>query len=117
MRKLKITVLICSMLLLGACNSDIEEFRFTGHVVDGWMCSSSQMGYIIDIFSSEDLGIEYTINGNEYSHAVIGYKSPKRLYQDDTITGVAYMTKSYAALNCFGIIDKDLPEMIILSIE
>ena len=105
------------MVLLAACNNDIEEFRFTGRVVDGWMCSASQMGYIIDIQSSDELGTEYTKEGQTYSHAVIGYKAPKRLYQDDTVSGVAYMTKSYAALNCLGIIDEDLPEMIILSID
>ena len=31
--------------------------------------------------------------------------------------GIAYFTKSYAALNCFGVIDNDLPEAILLSVD
>ncbi|MBQ7062091.1 MAG: hypothetical protein IJM88_02225 [Bacteroidales bacterium] len=105
------------MPLFAACNSDIEEFRFTGHVVGARLCSSTQLGYVIDLLDTEDMGVEFTANSLTYKHAVIGYKSPQRLMEDDTVTGVAYLTKSYAALNCFGIIEEELPEIIILSID
>ena len=104
-------------MLLGACNRDIEEFRFTGHVVGAEMCSSSQLGYVIDIFTPDSIGNRYSSADGTFEHAVMGYKSPKLLHHGDTISGVAYFTESYAALNCFGIIDNNLPEIILLSVD
>ena len=104
-------------VLLGACNRDIEEFRFTGTVVGGEMCSSSQIGYIIDIFTPDNLGESFTNTSGSYDHAVMAYRAPRILHYGDTIEGVAYFTESYAALNCFGIIDNGLPEMVLLSVD
>ena len=53
MRKITLLSIVTAILLLGACNRDIEEFRFTGIVVGGEMCSSSQIGYVIDIVTPD----------------------------------------------------------------
>ena len=113
------TILLVSCLtgLFTACNRDIEEFRFTGHVVGAEMCSSSLIGYVIDIISDNDIGVEFTTADGKFNKCVMGYRASRILHQDDTIYGVASPTKSFAALNCFGIINKDLPEVILLSVD
>jgi len=100
-----------------ACNRDIDEFKFTGRVIGGEMCSSSQIGYIVDILSPDSIGASYTNSYGTSNNAVMAYKSPRLLKAGDTIHGVAYSTESYAALNCFGIIDNGLPEVILLSVD
>ncbi len=104
-------------ILLGACNRDIEEFQFTGLVVGSQLCSSSQIGYVIDVFEPDSIGESITISGTNYNNAVMGYKATRILHMGDTIKGVAYFTESYAALNCFGISELDLPEVILLSVD
>lgn len=112
-----LVIALITTTLLGACNRDIEEFRFTGHVVGAEMCSSSQIGYIIDILEPDSIGSTYSNSNGTFRNAVMGYKASRLLHQGDTIAGVAYFTESYAALNCFGIIDNDLPEVILLSVD
>ncbi|MCR4815832.1 MAG: hypothetical protein K5842_01440 [Bacteroidales bacterium] len=116
-KKTIILLSLLSMILLGACNRDIEEFRFTGRVVGSQLCSSSQIGYAIDIVTPDSVGQSVNISGTQYRNAVMAYKAPRILHMDDTVNGVAYFTKSYAELNCFGISEFDLPEMIILSLD
>ena len=110
MKKILLAIITITTVLLAACNRDIEEFRFKGVVVGGELCSNSQLAYILDIKSPERIGGSYT-------NAIIAYRSSRMLYQGDTIYGIAYLTKSYAALNCFGIIDDNLPEAILLSVD
>jgi len=115
---MKKTLCICIIaLLLGACNRDIEEFRFVGKVVGAEMCSSSLIGYIIDIQSPDSLGADITTSSGTYHHAVMAYRSSRQLKQDEVVYGVGYFTKSFAALNCFGLIENNLPEMILLSVD
>lgn len=112
------TFLFLSLVLLTtACNRDIDEFSFKGHVVGADMCSSSQIGYIIDIISPDSLGKQATIGGTEYNHLVMCYRASRKLYKDDTINAIGYFTESYARLNCFGIINQGLPEVILLSVD
>lgn len=108
---------MCLPLLLASCNSDIDEFKFTGRVVGADMCSSSQIGYIVDIISPDGLGEEYTLGGTKYSHTVMAYRASRILQQGDTFSAVGYFTESYAALNCYGNIDRGLPELIILGLD
>lgn len=110
-------LLATTMALLGACNSDIEEFRFVGKVVDAKMCSTSQFGYVLDIVTPDSLGGEIITGGNTYHHAVMAYRSARVLQKDEVIYGVGYFTKNYSALNCMGLINNDLPEMILLSVD
>ena len=117
MKKSIFTILTLTTILLVACNRDIEEFRFTGKVVGGELCSNSQVAYILDIISPDSIGGEYTNSSGNYKNAVIAYRSSRILSQNDTIYGIAYMTKNYAALNCFGVIDNNLPEVILLSVD
>ena len=105
------------MTLFTGCNNDIDEFQFTGRVVGAEFCSSSEIGYIIELLAPENIGDTITISSGRFDNAVMAYKSTRRLYESDTIKGVAYLTKSYAALNCFGLIDNGLPEMIILGVD
>ena len=117
MKKYNCLIFIILITLTVACNRDIEEFRFKGVVVGGELCSNSQLAYILDIKSPESIGGSYTNASGSYSNAIIAYRSSRMLYQGDTIYGIAYFTKSYAALNCFGIIDDNLPEAILLSVD
>ena len=106
-----------ALLLLSSCNRDVDEFKFKGYVVGGGACSASQVYYVIDILSPDSLGDDFTFGGFQYHHAVTAYKASRQLYQGDTIYGVAYFTKSYAELNCIGISDTKLPEIILLSTD
>lgn len=117
LRKVAVTLLASLALLSTACNGDIDEFKFKGFVVGADLCSSSQIGYIINITTPDDLGKQDTIGGIRYDHLVMGYRASRILHQGDTIDGVAYFTKSYAKLNCFGNIDHGLPEVILLSVD
>lgn len=110
-------VLFLISVLLGACNRDIEEFRFVGKVVDAKMCNSSMYGYVIDIMSPDSIGGEITTGGGTYHHAVMAYRASRALMKDEVVYGVAYFTKSYSALNCLGLINSDLPEVILLSVD
>lgn len=100
-----------------SCNSDVDEFKFTGRVVGARMCSSSQLGYIIDIITPDSIGKSVTIDGIQYKNAVIGYRASRMLYSDDTIVAVGYVTKSYSNLNCMGDISLGLPEVVLLSVD
>lgn len=113
----RILLLFPLLLLLGSCNNDIDEFKFTGHIVGADMCSTSQIGYIVDILSPDSLGEEATIGGAKYPHVVMCYRASRILHQGDTISAVGYFTESYAKLNCFGNIDRGLPEVILLSVD
>ena len=117
LRKIAIALIPCLFMLLAACNNDIEEFKFTGHVVGADMCSSSQIGYIVDIISPDSLGDEATIGSAKYSHVVMCYRAPRILHQGDSINAIGYFTQSYAKLNCFGNIDRGLQEVILLSVD
>ncbi len=109
--------ILLTTVLLGACNSDIEEFRFVGKVVDAKMCNSSMLGYVIDITSPDSLGSDITTAGGTYHHAVMAYRASRALQKDEIVYGVAYFTKSFSALNCLGLINNDLPEIILLSVD
>ena len=115
--KLALILIPCIALLLAACNRDIEEFRFTGLVVGAEMCSSTQIGYIIDIMTPDSLGKEATVGGKKYEHIVLGYRASRILYQGDTVNAVGYFSNGYAALNCINDISHDLPEVILLSVD
>lgn len=115
--KHKLIVISTIAILLGACNRDIEEFRFVGKVVGAELCSSSQTGYVIDIIAPDSIGGEITLSDGTYHNAVMAYRTSRRLVKDEVIYGVAYFTESYAALNCYGLIDNGLPEMILLSVD
>lgn len=115
--KKTILTAIAAALLAAACNRDIDEFKFKGVVIGGQMCSSSQLGYIIDILSPDSIGASFSSASATSKNAVMAYKSPRLLHDGDTINGVAYITESYAALNCFGVIDNGLPEVILLSVD
>lgn len=117
MKKTALFAIITTFICLGACNRDIDEFRFTGKVVGGELCSSSQIGYIIDLITPDSIGKAYTNSNGSYKNAVMAYRASRILHEGDTIYGVAYTTESYAALNCFGIIDNNLPEVILLSVD
>ena len=111
----KIFIFVALALVSMPCNRDVDEFKFSAVVVGAKICSSSQVAYIINVTSPQNIGVHYTGSNGEYDNAVIAYRASRILKAGDTIYGVAYMTESYAALNCFGIIEKDMPEVILLS--
>ena len=105
-------------ILLGACNRDIEEFRFTGKVVGAGLCAQQYViPYIIEIYTPDSIGDSVTLSNGTYYNAVIAYRSPQLLKQYEEVQGVAYMTRDYGALNCGFVFEDELPEMIILDVE
>lgn len=104
-------------MFVSACNRDVDEFKFTGRVVGSDMCSSSQIGYMIDVISPDDIGMEYTLGGTKYKHLLMCYRPSRILHYGDTVNAVGYFTDSYAKLNCFANIDHGLPEVILLSVD
>lgn len=102
-----------AIMLLSACNNDIDEFKFKGYVVAGGFCSSSQPYYLIDILTPDSLGSAY----GDYRHVVMAYKASRLLHGGDTVYGVGYFTEGYAALNCNMVPDNDYQEMILLSVD
>jgi hypothetical protein len=110
-------LIFIALFFFNSCNRDVDEFRFTGHVVGSQLCSSSQIGYAIDIIEPDSIGKPINISGTQYQNVVMAYRASRILHQGDTIKGVAYITKSYAELNCFGISEYDLPEVILLSCD
>lgn len=106
-----LAVLFCS------CNRDIQEFHFSGTVVGAEMCSSREFAYVIDIATPDSIGDTISITSGHYEHAVMAYRSSRLLKMDEQIYGVGYLTKDYAALNCIGIFNGHLPEMILLSVD
>ena len=116
-RKIALALLPFLAILAMSCNNDIEEFRFTGTVVGAEMCSSTQIGYIINIITPDSLGKQDYVGGKRYEHLVMGYRASRILYQGDTINAVGYFTESYAVLNCLTDNGHDLPEVILLSVD
>ncbi len=107
---------ILSLLLFSSCK-DYEEFRFVGKVVGAEMCTSTVVGYVIDLSLPDTLGGTITIGGTTYNHAVMAYRASRALKKDEVVFGVGYLTESFSALNCFGLIDNNLPEMILVSVD
>lgn len=81
------------------------------------MCTSSQIGYAIAIVTPDSIGATFNTSVGKYENVVMAYKASRILQRGDTIYGVAYLTKSYAALNCYGVNDNGLPEVILLSVD
>lgn len=117
MKRICIVVIPVVLFFFASCNRDIEEFKFTGKVIGAELCSSTQVSYIIDITSPDSIGDTIRLNSVRYDHAVIAYKSTRRLALDEIVNGVAYFTKDYAALNCVGVFNSQLPEIILLSVD
>ena len=114
--KTKALILAVLSILLTSCK-DYEEFRFVGKVVGAEMCTSTVVGYVIDLSYPDTLGGTIMINGLTYSHAVMAYRASRALKKDEVVYGVGYLTEDFSALNCFGLIDNDLPEIILLSVD
>ena len=112
----KIIILILTVAF-AACNRDVDEFRFSGKVVGAEMCTASMFGYVIDISYPDSVGGTIIVDGTTYNHAVMAYRASRILKKDEVVYGVAYFTKSFAALNCMGLINSDLPEMVLLSVD
>lgn len=104
-------------VLVGGCNSDIDEFRFSGRVVGMAPCNASMLGYVVAIDTPDSIGDTITIEGSKYSNAVVGYRSPRMLSNQEYINGVAYSTHDFAAINCMGLFTSHLPEVILLSVD
>lgn len=109
-------IIIFISTLLVSCGDD-EEFRFVGKVIGGRLCSPSLVGYIIEIQSPDDIGGTITIGNTTYNNTVMAYRASRILHNGEIVYGVAHKTSSFAALNCQGLIEEDLPEIILLSVD
>lgn len=117
--KKSIVFALLSLALMGlsACKRNYEEFKFKGKVVGAEMCSSRIIGYIIDFEKPEGYGDTITINGTRYQNAIMGYQATRRLKDGETIYGVAYAYKDFAALNCLIVYNNNLPEVSLISVD
>ncbi len=104
-------------VLVGGCNSDIDEFRFSGRVVGVAPCNSSMVGYIIALDTPDSVGDTISIDGTLHRNTVIGYRSPRMLSDQEYLYGVAYATHNFAAINCMGLFNVQLPEVILLGVD
>lgn len=108
---------ILAVFVLCSCNKNIEEFKFKATVVGSSLCSSTTVAYMLEISTPDTIGDTITIGNYRYNNAVMAYRSPRRLYEDEVIYGVAYSTRSFAVLNCMGLVQNGLPEIILLSVD
>ena len=106
-----------ALLLLAGCKRDYEEFYFKGVVLGAEICNLQTDTYIIDIEYPEGIGDTLTYDGALHKNVVFGYKPPRRVMVGDTLIGVAYQYKSFAAFNCYLTLTYDLPEYFLLSVD
>jgi len=106
-----------SAILIGACNSDIDEFRFSGKVINASMCAATEISYAIALSEPDSIGDTLTVGGVLYPHVMLAHQSPRRLYDGEMVEGVAYLRKDYSAFNCWGIIFPHLPETVLISVD
>ena len=112
-----VLLLLAVLLLATACKRDYDEFYFVGRVVGAELCSATTMGYLVEVEKPLAIGDTITVQSGTLSNAVMAYRAPRKLVKDERIFGVGYLTKDFAALNCIGIYNYNLPEMIILSVD
>lgn len=112
-----LTVLAASCALTWGCDKGYEEFYFIGHPVGAEMCSATTFGYLLTIDYPQGLGDTITAYGEHYSNAVMAYRSPRLLSEGETIYGVAYQRRDFAALNCVGLFNYTVPEIVLLSVD
>lgn len=118
MKKIAASLLFLFVIVsITSCKRNYEEFYFKGKVVDGQFCAATQMAYMIEVEYPEGIGDTITLNGVHYKNAVMGYRPPRLLKADETVYGVAYFYKDYAAYNCMFIFYDNLPEMFLLSVD
>lgn len=112
-----IIVCLATVLAFSGCKTDYEEFYFKGTVIYGEMCSSMMVGYLMEIEKPSGVGDTITYNGTFYKNAVMAYRAPRPLKKDETVIGVAYKYKDFAALNCLLVPLYTLPELSIISVD
>ncbi|MBP5535559.1 MAG: hypothetical protein J6X62_02070 [Bacteroidales bacterium] len=114
---LTIAAIMLATGMTAACKRDYEEFYFAGRVIGAELCSSTTMGYMIQVDRPSNIGDTITLGEAVQENAVMAYRSPRKLVKDERVYGVAYLTKDFAALNCIGIYNYKLPEMVLLSVD
>lgn len=124
---MKRKVFVFSAILLAAlamvitsCKKENEEFYFKATVVGAELCGSTQSpyGYLLKMQIPDNIGDTITIGTTLEEKVVRAFgKNIRALHDGETIYGVAYEHKNYAALNCNIISDKKLPEYVIISVD
>lgn len=115
--KIIISSLILSFFAFSGCKKNYEEFYFSGKVVGAQICSSTQLSYMIDITYPEGLGDTITTSYGKFQHAVMAYHPPRRMTENEVVYGVAYRTKDWGKLNCVGLFNYTLPEIVLLGVD
>jgi len=112
-----IIVSMAAVLAFSGCKTDYEEFYFKGTVITGEMCSSMMVGYLMELEQPAGVGDTITYDGTFYKNAVMAYRAPRPLKKNETVIGVAYKYKDFAALNCLLVPLFNLPELSIISVD
>lgn len=111
------TAFFVALAALGGCKRNYEEFYFKGTAVSMINCSSRMMGYVIEVEKPEGVGDTVTIGGVHYKNAVLAYRAPRIIKQEETIYGVAYVHRDFGALNCVVVPLFTLPEWGLISVD
>ncbi len=117
---LAIALVAVATIMTTSCKKEYEEFYFKGTVIGGELCGSpeSPQGYMMVIEKPTDIGDTITYMGRFYENVIMGYgKNTRSLTDGEVVYGVAYIFKNYAAMNCSGVFQYKLPEMVMLSVD
>lgn len=108
---------LAAALATGSCEKRYEEFFFTARAAGAELCSAYTMGYVLEVEYPKGLGDTLTTVTEHLQNAVMGYRSPRQLKAGEVVYGVGYLQKGFAALNCMGIFNYTVPEMVIVSVD
>ena len=117
MRRLHTLIALTLLACLCGCDRKYEEFYFKGTVLSVEMCNSTGMGYLMEIESPAGLGDTVTHNGKLYRNAVMAYRAPRPIMKGETVVGVAYRHRDFAAYNCLVPPLHTLPELGLISVD
>ena len=117
---LAIALVAIAIVTTTSCKKEYEEFYFKGTVIGAELCGATEspQGYMMVIEKPADIGDTITYMGQHYENVIMGYgKNTRALRDGEVVYGVAYIFKNYAAMNCTGVFQYTLPEMVMLSVD
>ena len=106
-------------MVITSCKKENEEFYFKATVVGAELCGSVQNpnGYLLKMEIPNNIGDTITLDVLQENVVRAFGKNIRPLHDGETIYGVAYEHKNYAALNCNVVSDRKLPEYVIISVD
>lgn len=115
----RLTVLLFALIIpfFTGCHK-AEEFYIKGKVIyAGLLCSTYNLGYLIEVETPQGIGDTVTLNGKLYHNAVMGYRAPRIMKDGEEFVGVAYEYPNFAQYNCQVVYFERLPQLFMLSVD